>query len=221
MSSLLEIDQFVVNTWPELVVAGAQGDPISLTDFPISLQVDPAGLADGPKAVSDAIAAATASLAYDEGFSILADSPQAFRLVSRGGAFDATVGRLTSGGHAVATVALIVIGTFALLLAMATAAQARGLSRLGLPALAIGVGAAVVWLAATLLQSALYGQAASEIDPFEADLLLLVAGASSLLIRNAAIVALAAGIVVATAVAGGGLIRLVDQRRTSGVHRGF
>ena len=221
VNSLLEIDQFVVNAWPVLEAAGAQGDPIPLTNFPIALQLDPAGLADGPEAVADAVTAATASLVYDEGFDVLADSPQAFRFVSRGAAFDSTIGKLTSGGHAVATVGLIVSGTFALLLAMATAAQARGLSRIGLPALAIGVGAAVVWLAATLVQSALYGQAASEIDPFEADLLLLVADASSLVIRNAAIVALAAGIVVSTAVIGGGLIRLVDQRGNSGVRGGF
>ena len=219
VSSLLEIDQFVVNAWPALEAASIEGDPIALTDFPISLQLEPAGLKDGPWAVSEAISAATASLVYDEGFGVFADSPQAFRLVSRGAAFDGTVGRLTGGGHAVATVALIVSGSFALLLAMATAAQARGLSRIGAPALAIGVGAAVVWLVATLAQSAFDGRALSEADPFEADLWLIAADATSLLVRNAAIAALSGGIVVATAITGGGLLRVLDQRRAASTYR--
>ena len=68
VDSLLEVDRFVANAWPMLQEAAAEGDPIPLTGYPVSLQLDPAGLSEGPQAVSDAIAAATASLVYDDGF---------------------------------------------------------------------------------------------------------------------------------------------------------
>ena len=216
-SSLLEIDRFVLNAWPVLEAAAGGGDPIPLTGFPVALQLDPGGLADGPAAISDGIAAATASLIYDHGLDALADSPQTFRLVSRGAVFDGTVGRLTNGGHVVATAALIVSGTLALLLALATAAQARGLARIGAPALAIGVGAAVAWLAAILAQSAFESRAASDLDPFAADLWLLAADAVSLIARNAAIVALAAGVVAGLTASGGALLRAVDTSGERGV----
>lgn len=212
VDSLLEVDQFVVNAWPALQSAAAEGDPIPLRGYPVSLQLDPTGLSEGPDAVSDAISAATASLIYDDGFEVLADSPQAFRLVSRGGVFDGTIGRLTGGGHEVATVALIVSGSFAILLAMATAAQVRGLSRIGTPGFAIGLGAALLWLVATLVRSSFEGRADTTADPFAADLWLIAADATSLLVRNAAIVALAGGIVAASAMAGGGLLRFLETR---------
>lgn len=220
VSSLLEIDQFVLNAWPAMEAATAQGEPIALTDFPISLQIDPAGLAEGPEAVSDAIAAATASLIYDDGLEVLADTPQAFRFVSQGAAFDGTVGRLTGGGHAVATVALIVSGTLALLLALATTAQVRGLSRIGAPALAIGIGATAAWIVAIIAQSSFDGRAGSSLDPFAADLWLIAADAVSLLVRDAAVVALAGGIVAAMAVLGGALLRVMAPRSESGA-RGY
>ena len=212
VDSLLEVDQFVANAWPTLQAAAAEGDPIPLRGYPISLQLDPSGVAEGPEAVSDAIAAATASLIYDDGFEVLADSPQAFRLVSRGGAFDGTIGRLTGGGHDVATVGLMVSGSFAILLAMATAAQVRGLARIGAPGFAIGVGAALLWLAAALVRSSLEGRADTTTDPFAADLWLIAADASSLLVRNAAIVALAGGIVAASSLAAGGFLGVIDTR---------
>ena len=210
VSSLLEIDQFVLNAWPALEAAAAQGDPIPLTGFPVALQFDPNGLAEGPAAVSDSIAAATASLIYDEGLGILSDAPRAFRFVSRGAAFDGTVGRLTRGGHAVATVALIVSGALAILLAMATAAQVRGLARIGAPALAIGLGATLIWLAAILAQSSFTGRAEATLDPFAADLWLIAADAMSLAVRNAAIVALASGTVAALTLIGSALVRLLE-----------
>ena len=216
LSSLLEIDQFVLNAWPALEAAASEGDPIPLTGFPVALQLDPEGLAEGPAAVSDGVAAATASLIYDDGLAILSDSPQAFRLVSRGAAFEGTVGRLTGGGHAVATVALIVSGTLAILLAMATAAQVRGLTRLGAPALAIGLGATVVWVAAILAQSSFEGRAESTLDPFAADLWLIAVDAVSIAVRNAAIVALASGIVAASAVIGGVLLRMLEGTGRAG-----
>jgi len=216
LSSLLEIDQFVLNAWPALEAAAAEGEPIPLTGFPVALQLDPGGVAEGPAAVSDGVAAATASLIYDDGLEILSDAPQAFRLVSRGAAFDGTVGRLTGGGHAVATVALIVSGTLAILLAMATAAQVGGLPRLGAPALAIGLGATLVWVAAILTQSSFEGRAEATLDPFSADLWLIAADAVSLAVRNAAIVALASGIVAALALAGGVLLRTVEVSNRAG-----
>lgn len=212
VDSLLEVDQFVINVWPALQAAAAEGDPIPLRGYPVSLQLDPTGVSEGPNAVSDAISAATASLIYDDGFEVLADSPQAFRLVSRGGAFDGTIGRLTGGGHEVATVALIVSGSLAILLAMATAARVRGLSRIGTPGFAIGLGAALLWLVATLVRSSFEGRADTTADPFAADLWLIAADAASLLVRNAAIVALAGGIVAASAMTGGGLLRLLESR---------
>lgn len=214
-SSLLEIDQFVLNAWPALEIAAAQDQAISLTDFPISLQIDPSGLDEGPEAVSEAVAAATASLIYDAGLEVLSDSPRAFRFVSRGAAFDGTVGRLTGGGHAVATIALIVCGTLAILLAMATAAQARGLARIGAPALGIGLGSTLIWIAAIVAQSAFEGRAETTLDPFAADLWLIAADAGSLVVRNAAIVALSSGIVAALAGAGGGLLRLSEGTNRS------
>jgi hypothetical protein len=210
-TSLLEIDQFVLNAWPAMEAAAAQGEAISLADFPIALQIDPAGLREGPAMVSETVAAATASLIYDDGLDVLSDSPRAFRLVSRGAAFDVTIGRLTGGGHALATVALVVSGTLTILLVMAVVAQARGLTRIGAPALAIGLGATVVWVIAIAAQSSFEGRAATALDPFAADLWLIAADAVSLAVRNAAIVALASGIVAASALAGGGLLRLLEQ----------
>jgi len=217
--SLLEIDQFVLNAWPLLEAAAAQDDPVTLSDFPISLQLDPASLRAGPDSVSDSIAAATASLIYDDGLAVLSDAPRTFSLVSQGAAFDGTVGRLTGGGHTVATVALILSGTLAVLLAMATATQARGLMRIAAPALMIGLGATLIWVAALVAQSSFTGRAESTPDLFAADLWLLAADATSLLVRNAAIVALAAGIVIATTVAGGILLRTVERPDGIGVHR--
>lgn len=211
VSSLLEIDQYVLNAWPAMEAAAAQGEATSLTDFPIALQIDPAGLREGPAAVSESVAAATASLIYDDGLEVLSDAPRAFRLVSRGAAFDVTVGRLTGGGHALATVALIVSGTLTILLVMAVAAQARGLTRIGAPALAIGLGATLVWLAATAFRSSFESQAGTTLDPFEADLWLIAADAVSLAVRNAAIIALASGIVAASALAAGALLRFLEQ----------
>ena len=210
VDSLLEVDRFVANAWPALQTAAAEGEPIPLSGYPLALQLDPAGLSQGPQAVADAISAATASLIYDDGFEALADSPQAFRLVSRGGAFDATIGRLTRGGHAVATVALIVSGTFAILLVMAVAAQTRGLGRIGAPAFAIGLGAALLWLTAALLRSSFDGRAETTPDPFAADLWLIAADALSLLVRNAAIVALAGGITAAFATLGATLLNALQ-----------
>ncbi len=216
VSSLLEIDQFVLNAWPAMEAAAAQGEAISLTDFPLALQIDPDGLAEGPAAVSDGVAAATASLVYDDGLEVLSDAPQAFRLVSRGAAFDGTVGRLTGGGHAVATVALIVSGTLAILLGMATAAQVGGLSRVGVPALAIGLGATLIWVVAILAQSSFEGRAESTLDPFAADLWLIAVDAVSFAVRNAAIVALASGIVASLAGIGGLLLRAVEETNRAG-----
>lgn len=212
VDSLLEVDRFVANSWPALQTAAEEGDPIPLVGYPVALQLDPSGLADGPNAVADAISATTASLIYDDGFEVLAESRQAFRLVSRGGAFDGTIGRLTGGGHEVATVGLIVSGSFAILLAMATAAQVRGLSRIGTPGFAIGLGAALLWLAATLVRASFEARADTTADPFAADLWLIAADAGSLLVRNAAIVAIAGGIVAASSIVGGGLLRASETR---------
>lgn len=212
VDSLLEVDQFVANAWPALQTAVEGGDPIRLMGYPISLQLEPGGLSEGPDAVADAVSATTASLIYDDGFEVLAESRQVFRLVSRGGAFDGTIGRLTSGGHEVATVGLIVSGSLVILLALATAAQVRGLSRVGTPGFAIGLGAALLWLVATLVRSSFEGRADTTDDPFAADLWLIAADAGSLLVRNAAIVALAGGIVAASAMTGGGLLRIMETR---------
>ncbi|MDE2967511.1 MAG: hypothetical protein OXS30_08540 [Chloroflexota bacterium] len=207
VTSLLEIDQFVLNAWPAIEAEAAAGNPVMLPGFPISLQLDPAALSERPEGVSDAVAASTASLIYDDGLDVLSDSPRAFRLVSRGAAFDGTVGRLSGDGHGLATVSLIVSGTLAILLALATSAQVRGLTRFGAPAISIGLGAMLVWIAAILAQSALEGRAESSLDPFAADLWLIAVDAISLLARNAAIVGLASGVVAALALAGAGLLR--------------
>lgn len=214
LDSLLEIDQFVLNAWPELEVAANDGSPILLEDFPVSLQLDRAGLDEGPVAVSEAIAAATASLVYDSGLDVLSESPRAFRLLSRGALFDGSIGRLTGGGHELATIGLIVSGTLAVLLALATAAQVRGLSRIGAPALAIGLGAALVWIVAAVARSAFEGQAETSTDPFAADLGLIAADAVALLVRNGAIVTLTSVVVAALSLAAGGLLRALE--RTNG-----
>lgn len=210
LNSLLEIDQFVINAWPELEVAAAEGSPISLEGFPVSLQLDHAGLAEGPAAVSEAIAAATASLVYDSGLDVLSESPRALRLLSRGALFDGSIGRLTGGGHELATIGLIVSGTLAVLLALATAAQVRGLSRIGAPAFSIGMGAALVWIVAAVARSAFEGQAETSTDPFAADLGLIAADAVSLLVRNGAIVTMTSAVVAVLSLAAGGLLRALE-----------
>ena len=200
-SSLLEIDRLVANTWPLIEAAASNREPIPLDGFPLGLQLDPDGVAQGPERVADEIAAATAALVYEDGLDVFADTPQAFRLISRGAAVDVTLGRLTHGGHGLATAALIVSGTLALLLALAASAQARGPARFGAPALAIGFGAAIVWLVAVLAQSSFEGRAAGAVDSFSADLWWIAADALGMLVRNAAIVGAASAIVVAAAAA--------------------
>lgn len=197
--SLLEIDRFVDGAWPALELGAAEGVPITLVGFPIGLQIDPMLVREGPETVSVEVAAATASLIYDDGFEVLADSPQSFHFLSRGAAFDGSVGRLTRGGHSIATIALIVTGTLAILLAMSVAAQVRGLARFAAPALGIGLGAAVAWIAGSLLQSSLSGRAETTLDPFTSDLWWIAVDALDILLRNAAIVGLTAGALVGAA----------------------
>lgn len=216
LNSLLEIDQLVLNAWPELEVAAADGSPLLLEDFPVSLQLDRAGLAEGPIAVSEAIAAATASLVYDGGLDVLSESPRAFRILSRGALFDGSVGRLTGGGHELASIGLIVSGTLAMLLVLATAAQVGGFSRIGAPAVAIGLGAALVWIVAAVARSAFEGQAETSADPFAADLALIAADAVSLLARNGAIVTVTSGVVGVLSLAAAGLLRALDS--ANGAH---
>ncbi len=198
-NSLLEVDQLVAGAWPALQAEATQGGPIDLVGLPIGLQIDPSLIDEGPETVSAEVSAAIASLVYDDGFDVLADSPQAFRFLSRGAAFDGSVGRLTRGGHSIATIVLIVSGILALLLAMAVAAQTCGIARFGTPALGVGVGAAIVWLAGSLLQSSLSGRAEATPDPFAADLWWIAVDALEITLRNAAIVGLAAGMVVGAA----------------------
>ncbi|MXX31173.1 MAG: hypothetical protein F4Z51_02830 [Chloroflexi bacterium] len=208
--SLLEVDRFVEGAWPVLERKAPEGAPITLVGFPIGLQIDPTLVEEGPESVSTEVVAATASLVYDDGFEVLADSPQAFRFLSRGAAFDGSVGRLTRGGHSIATIALIVTGMLAILLAMSVAAQARGLSRFAAPALAISVGAAVVWIAGSLLQSSLSGRAETTLDPFISDLWWIAVDALDILLRNSAIVALTAGALVGASGLAGLLLRTFD-----------
>ncbi len=194
-NAMLEIDRYVAQAWPSLEAAASGDEPIPLDGFPIALQLDPAGLSDGPDAVADAIASATASLLYEQGFDIFAESPQVFRLVTRGGVFDATIGRLTGGGRDIAAVALIVSGTLTVILALTTASQASGWRRFGAPAASIAVGAALVWIVAAVAQSATSGRADATLDVFLAELWLIAADAAALTARNAVIVAIAAGLV--------------------------
>ena len=198
--SLLEIDHYVESYWPLLEEYGAEGQAIPLDDFPIALQLDPAALADGPDAVAQSIADATASLIYDDGFETLSESPQILRLVSSGGAFDVTVGRLTDGGRTVAVTALIVSGILALLMLLATAAQCRGLNRFTAPALALAVGAAVVWAVAFAAQAIMQSRADAAFDPFTADLLLIASDAVAFAVRNAAVTAVAAAVAAAVSI---------------------
>ena len=210
-NSLLEVDQFITGAWPALETEAAQGGPIDLIGLPVGLQIDPSLIDEGPETVSEEVSAAIASLVYDDGFDVLADSPQAFRFLSRGAAFDGSVGRLTRGGHSIATIALIVIGILALLLAMSVAAQARGIARFAAPALGIGIGAAVVLAAGSVLQSSLSGRAEATLDPFSADLWWIAVDALDIMLRNAAIVGLAAGVVVGAAALAGLLLRSFDS----------
>ncbi len=214
VTSLLEIDQYVANVWPMIENAAVLDVPVSLDGFPVRLQLDPNAASDDTDSVANEIAVATAILVYDDGLDVLAGTPQVFRLISRGAAFDGTVGNLTRGGHEIAVVGLIVSGSLALLLALATAAQARGPARFGAPALAIAFGAAIVWLVALLLQSSFEGRAASVVDSFSADLWWIAADALGMLIRNAAVLGLSGAIVAGAAAVGSILLNMVESAET-------
>lgn len=220
VTSLLEVDRWVANAWPELQAAAAAGEALVLAEYPISLQLDPSSLSAGPEAIAADVARATASVIYDDGLAVLSDSPQAFRVISQGAAFDGTIGRLTAGGHTVATIGLIVSGTLLILLVLAIIAQSRGISRFGLPATALALGGFIVWVVALILGASFDGRADATLDPFAADLWLIATDALSLVLRNAAIVALASGIVAAISLAGSWLLRVVENTdgvRVSGV----
>ena len=212
--SLLEIDRYIAYAWPALVAGAAEGAPIPLAEFPVALQLNPGALDNGPEAVASAIAAATALLIYDDGVAVLSPSDLSAqpvtRSVTRGAAFDATVGRLTAGGHDIAVGALIISGGITLLLAGAAALQARGLWRFSAPALMLGLGAGAVWIAMAVVQSIFERRADMGLDPFASEMWMLAADAASMLVRNAAVVGIACTALLAAAAAGGVLLRAVE-----------
>ena len=210
--SLLEIDQYVSQSWPQLESLAANDEPIPLEGYPLPLQLDPSALLEGPERVSDSIALASAALIYDDGFSTIADSPQQFRLISRASAFDGTIGRLTDGGRQVATVALLISGVLAGLLLIATASQARGLARIAMPTLAVALAAAATWLITSWLQAEFERRADLTSDEFTTDLWLIGADAISLAIRDAAIIGIAGGGILLLAAMGAALLQSMAAR---------
>ncbi len=210
--SLLEPDRYVTTSWEQLTQAASVSEPIPLDGWPLDLALTPSALEQGPQAVADAITLTTARTLYEHGFDILQDEPQATQLFSQASAFSATIGRLTSGGHTVATVALAVSVAFLVSLALAAAVQARGMGRLAAPGIAIGVGAAVLLLAAELAQSTFSARAAASADPFMVDIWLIVADATAVVSRNARIAALFGGALSVIALFGWIALVWLDER---------
>ena len=189
--TLFEIDQYVGQYWSELELLAVQGQPIPLDGFPLDLYLDPQAIADGPESVANAIAVTTASLVYDDGFESLADTPQQFRLISRGAAFDASIGRLTDDGQQIANAALLISAVLALLLLLSVAALSRGLGRFALPTLSVAIAGGIAWIVASWAQSDFERRGNNAVDAFSAELWWIGADAISLLIRDAAIIAIA------------------------------
>ena len=211
--ALLEPDRYVANAWPRFTEEASSGAPIPLSGWPLELTLAPGALEQGQQAVSDALTATTARTLYEHGFDALQDQPQASRLFSQASAFSSTVGRLTSGGHAVATVALVVSVALLVGLALATAAQARGMGRLAAPGIAVAVGAAVLLLGAEIAESTFVDRAGASLDPFMTDMWMIAADATAVVSRNARIAALFGGALSLIALFGWMALLWLDDRR--------
>lgn len=210
--SLLETDRFVAASWDQLAAQANSDEPIPLTGWPVDLALAPGALEQGPQVVADAITQATAQSLYEYGFDILQDEPQAVRFFSQASAFSSTIGRLTSGGHTVASVALGVVVALFVSLALATATQARGMVRLAAPGIAIGIGAALLLLAAEVGESIVLDRAVASVDPFTTDIWLIVADAIVVVARNARIAALFGGALSVIALFGWMALLWVEAR---------
>lgn len=211
--SLLETDRFVATSWDALVVEAESGEPIPLEGWPLDLALSPEALSAGQASVADAITQATAQTLYERGFDVLQDEPQAIRFFSEASAFSSTVGRLTEGGNTVATVALGVSVALFVSLALATAAQARGMARLAAPGLAMVIGGGALLLVAEIAGAAFTGRAVATQDPFVADMWLIAVDAAAVVSRNATLAALLGGVISLAAMLGFFALLWIDQRR--------
>lgn len=211
--SLLETDRFVATSWDTLVVEAESGEPIPLEGWPLDLALSPEALNAGQASVAAAITQATVQTLYEHGFDVLQDEPQAIRFFSEASAFSSTTGRLTEGGNTVATVALGVSLALFVSLALATAAQARGMARLAVPGLAIAVGAGALLLAAEIAGAMFTDRAGATQDPFVADMWLIAVDVAALVSRNATLAALFGGVISFVALLGFFALLWIEQRR--------
>ena len=199
--ALFEIDAVAVAAWDELTDAAAEGEPLSLGEFPLTLELSEFDLAAGPSGLADILAARAARSLYDGGFDALLEEPRGVTdFFSDISVFAGTIGRLTSGGRTLASVALIVSLCLFVPLALGALAQGRGVLRFLYLGAALGAGGLLALVAGVVAEARFNTLRASAADPLLAEIYAVGVEVSALLTRNAGIVAILGAALIAVAV---------------------
>lgn len=200
--ALFEIDAVVAVAWEDVALAAAAGEPLSLDQLPLSLPLEltSADLADGPAGLADVVSTRLARSLYDGGFDALLEEPRGVTdFFSEISVFAGTVGRLTSGGRTLATVALIVSLCAFVPLALGALAQGRGARRLLYLGAALGVGGLLALAVGVVVEDRFANLAATAADPLLAEIYRVGADVASLLIRNSGVIAILGAVIAVIA----------------------
>ena len=189
--ALFEIDAVVAVAWEDIALAAAAGEPLGVDQLPLPLELTSADLADGPAGLADIVSARLARSLYDGGFDALLEEPRGVTdFFSEISVFAGTIGRLTSGGRTLATVALIVSLCAFVPLALGVLAQGRGARRLLYLGAALAVGGLVALAVGVVAEDRFANLADGSADPLLAEIYGVGADVASLLIRNSGVIAI-------------------------------
>ena len=205
---LFEVERSVAAALPGLPDQPADAP---LAGYPIAVPI-PAGLRDaGADAVAAHVLAETAAQLYAEGLASTAREEQArVGLLSDNGAFSATIGRLTAGGHVVATVGLATMMTAWGLLALLMLGFWGWRVLLDALTASCLAGGALVLAAALAWRGWAAGRAEGAIDAYTSAVWEVAGEAADLLLINAAVVAGAGAVVLAGRLAFAWFIRRAE-----------
>ena len=198
--ALFEIDAAAVTAWDELTDDAAAGEPLSLDELPLALELSAADLAAGPSALADILAARAARNLYDGGFDALLEEPRGVTdFFSDISVFAGTIGRLTAGGRTLASVALIVSLCLFVPLALGALTQGRGVLRFLSLGGALGAGGLLALVIGVVVEARFNTLRASAGDPLLAEIYAAGVDVSALLTRNAGIIAILGATLIAVA----------------------
>lgn len=192
---LFEVERSVAAALPGLPDQPADAP---LAGYPIAVPI-PADLQDaGADAVAAHVLAETTARLYAEGLESVAREEQAqIGLLSDNGAFSASIGRLSAGGHVVATVGLGTMMTAWGLLMMVLLGGSGWRVLLDALTASCLAGGALVLAAALAWRGWAAGRAEGAIDAYTSAVWEAATEAGDLLLMNAAVVAGAGAVVLA------------------------